>query len=156
MSYKPLCLKKNWIFLIVLLEIIRGKIVGYEISFDKNHETIQKNIDSSQKTKQYYSDGYNGYFSLNYHGGKYKSLNNKSQTYNIGVKGVYSDFRKYIPFLQQKSKCFYGSLETFKAVFKVFTYIYHKFSEIKRKLYKLNKFYIKNTQYELQFISNKK
>ena len=47
-------------------------------------ETIQKIIDSSPKTKQYYSDGYNGYFNLNYHGGKYKSLNNKSQTYNIG------------------------------------------------------------------------
>ena len=43
--------------------------------------------DSSPKAKQYYSNDYNCYFSLNYHGGIYKSLNNKSQTYNIGVKG---------------------------------------------------------------------
>ena len=76
------------------------KIIGFDISYDKNPETIQKIIDSSSKAKQYYSDGYNGYFSLNYHGGKYKFLNNKSQTHNIGVKGVNSDLRKYIPFLQ--------------------------------------------------------
>ena len=63
-------------------------------------ETIQKIIDSSSKAEQYYSDGFIGYLKLNYHCGKYKSLNNKSQTHNIGVKGVNSDFRKYIPFLQ--------------------------------------------------------
>ena len=57
-------------------------------------ETIQKIIDSSPKAKQYYSDELKGYFSLNYHGGKYKSLNNKSQTYDIDVKGVNSDFKK--------------------------------------------------------------
>ena len=115
------------------MERITREIVGYDISFNKNPETIQKIIDSSPKAKQYYSDGYPGYFKLNYHGGKYESLNNKSQTHNIGVKGVNSDFRKYIPFLQRKSKCFPRSLETFKAVFKVFCYIYNKFSSFKRK-----------------------
>ena len=65
------------------------------------------------KAKQYYSDVYNNYFSLNYHREKYKSLNNKSQTYNICVKGVNSDFRKYIPFLQRKSKCFFRYLEMY-------------------------------------------
>ena len=115
------------------MERTKRKIIGFDISYDKNPETIQKIIDSSPKAKQYYSDGYNGYFSLNYHGGKYKSLNNKSQTHNIGVKCVNSDLIKYIPFLQWKSKCFPRSLETFIAVFKVFCYSYNKFSEIKRK-----------------------
>ena len=59
------------------------KIDGYDISYDKNPETIQKIVDSSQKAKQYYSDGYNGYFNLDYHENKYKSLNNKSQTHNV-------------------------------------------------------------------------
>ena len=54
--------KKNRLFLIVLLERITRKIVGFYISYDKKHETIQKIIDSSQKAKQYYSDKYNGYF----------------------------------------------------------------------------------------------
>ena len=113
MSYILLSLKKNRVFLIILLERMTRKIIGFDISYDKNPETIQKIIDSSPKAKQYYSDGFNGYFSLNYHVGKYKSLNNKSQTYNIGVKGVNSDLRKYISFLQRKSKCFPRSLETF-------------------------------------------
>ena len=43
--------KKNLVFLIVLLERMTRKIVGYDISFDKNHETIQKIIDSSLKVK---------------------------------------------------------------------------------------------------------
>ena len=59
------------------MERITRKIVGYAISFDKNHETIQKIIDSLQKAKQYYSYGYQWYFKLNYHGGKYKFLNIK-------------------------------------------------------------------------------
>lgn len=92
---------------------ITRKIVGYDILFDKNHETIQKIINSSPKSKTILFDDYNDYFNINYHGGKYKSLNSKSQTYNIGVKGVNSDFRKYIPFLQQKSKCFARSLEMY-------------------------------------------
>ena len=54
--------KKNRVFVIILLERISRKIVGYDISFDKNPEIIQKIIDSSPKVKQYYSDGYNGYF----------------------------------------------------------------------------------------------
>ena len=142
MNYIHLSLKKNRVFLIILLDRYRRKIVGFDISFDKNPETIQKIIDFSPKAKQYYSDGYNGYFPLNYHGGKYKSLNNKSQTYNI--ESVNSDFRKYIPFLQRKSKCFSRSLETFKAVFKVFRYIYNKFSSIKRKFSNLKNIYLIN------------
>jgi hypothetical protein len=92
MNYIHSYLKKKRLFLIILLERITREIVGYAISFDRNPETIQKIIDSSPKAKQYYSDGYPGYFKLNYHGGKYKYLNNKSQTHNIGVKGVNSDF----------------------------------------------------------------
>ena len=120
----------------------RRKIIRFDISFDKNPETIQKRFFT--KGIQYYSDGYNGYFSLNYHGGKYKYLNNKSQTHNIGVKGVNSDFRKYIQFLQRKSKCFLRSLETFKAVFKVFCYIYNKFPSFKRKFSNLKNIYLIN------------
>jgi len=98
--------KKNRVCLIVLLERITRKLVRFNISFDKDHETIQKIIDSSPKAKQYYFDGYIGYLKLNYHGGKYKSLNNKSQTHNIGVKCVNSDFRKYIPFFSKNLNVF--------------------------------------------------
>ena len=109
-----------------MLDRYRRKIVGYDISYDKNPETIQKIIDTSPKANQYYSDGYTGYFNLNYHGGSYKSFNNKSQTHNI--ESVNSDFRKYIPCLQRKSKCFSRSLELLKVIFTVFVHVYNKFS----------------------------
>ena len=72
-----------------MLDRYRRKIVGYDISYDKNPETIQKIIDTSPKANQYYSDGYTGYFNLNYHGGSYKSFNNKSQTHNKVIFTVF-------------------------------------------------------------------
>ena len=129
MNYIHLSLKKNRVFLIILLDRYRRKIVGFDISFDKNPETIQKIIDSSPKAKQYYSDGYNGYFNLNYHCGKYKSLNNKSQTHNI--ESVNSDFRKYIPFLQRKSKCFSRSLEHLRQFLMFFVTFIINFHQLK-------------------------
>ena len=46
-------------------------------SYDKNHESIQKVIDSSPKAEQYYSDGNTYYFNFNYHQIKYKFLKDK-------------------------------------------------------------------------------
>ena len=142
MNFILLYLKKKRLFLIVLLDRYRRKIVGYDISYDKNPETIQKIIDTSPKANQYYSDGYTGYFNLNYHGGSYKSFNNKSQTHNI--ESVNSDFRKYIPCLQRKSKYFSRSLELLKVIFTVFVHVYNKFSSIKRKFSNNNKVYLIN------------
>ena len=79
--------------LITLLGRYSRKIVWYDISYDKNPETIQKIIDSSPKAKQYYFDIYNLYFNLDYHKNKYKSLNNKSQTHKYRKLNL--DFRKY-------------------------------------------------------------
>ena len=54
------------------------------------------------------------------------SLKNKSQTYT--VEGVNSDLRHYIPPLHRKSKCFFRSIETAKAVFKIFIFAFNKFA----------------------------
>ena len=47
------------------------------------------------------------------------------------VEGVNSDIRKYIAALQRRSKCFFRSLKTFKAVLRVFVYAYDKFGQFK-------------------------
>ena len=49
LSYILLSLKKNRIFLIVLLERTKRKIIGFDISYDKNPETIQKIMILHQK-----------------------------------------------------------------------------------------------------------
>ena len=65
------------------------------------------------------------YSEIIYHG-KYTSLKNKSQTYT--VEGVNSDLRHYIPALRRKSKCFFRSVETMKAVFKLFVHAFNQFA----------------------------
>ena len=53
-------------------------------------------------------------------------LKNKSQTYT--VEGLNSDLRHYIPPLRRKFKCFFRSIETSKAVFKIFVHAFNKFA----------------------------
>ena len=49
MSYILLSLKKNRVFLIILIERMTRKIIGFDISYDKNPETIQKIMILHQK-----------------------------------------------------------------------------------------------------------
>ena len=58
--------------------------------------------------------------------GHHTSLKNKSQTYT--VEGVNSDLRHYIPALRRKSKCFFRSVDTMKAVFKLFVHSFNQFA----------------------------
>ena len=82
-------------------------------------------IDSSPKADHYYSDAYSAYSEICYEG-NHTSLKNKSQTYT--VEGVNSDLRHYIPALHRRSRCFFGSLDTMKAVFKIFVFAFNKFA----------------------------
>ena len=111
--------------MITLVSREKRQIVGYDIAFDKSRERIQKLIDSSPKADHYYSDAYSAYSEICYEG-KHTSLKNKSQTYT--VEGVNSDLRHYIPPLRRKSKCFFRSIETAKAVFKIFVLAFNKFA----------------------------
>ncbi len=54
------------------------------------------------------------------------SLKNKSQTYILEV--INSDLSYYIAHLYRKSKCFFRLIDTAKAVFKIFIYVFNKFA----------------------------
>ena len=103
----------------------KRQIVGYDIAFDKSKERIQRLVDNSPKALQYYSDAYPAYSEICYEG-SHISLKNKTQTYT--VEGVNSDFRHYIPALHRRSKCFFRSIETIKAVFKIFIFAFNSFA----------------------------
>jgi len=103
----------------------KRQIVGYDIAFDKSRERIQHLVDNSPKARYYYSDAYSAYEEICYHG-THTSLKNKSQTYT--VEGVNSDLRHYIPPLRRKSKCFFRSIHTAKAVFKIFVHAFNNFA----------------------------
>ena len=99
--------------------------MGYDIAFDRSRERIQKLVDNSVKASKYYSDSYPAYAEICYEG-MHTSLKNKSQTYT--VEGVNSDLRYYIPALHRRSKCFFRSIETINAVFKIFVNAFNKFA----------------------------
>ena len=105
------------------------QIVGYDIAFDRNKDRIQKLVDNSPKASQYYSDAYFAYSQICYEG-RHTSLKNKSQTYT--VEGVNSDLRHYIPALRRRSKCFFRSIETMKAVIKIFLHAFNAFASYKK------------------------
>ena len=116
------------------------KILGFDVAEDKSTERIQKIVDNSAKAKEYHSDGYISYREVIYWGKHYHHFD-KSQTYT--VEGVNSDLRKYIPFLQRKSKCFLRSLETAKIVLNIFIQAYNQFCQAKLDFPKLkNAFYV--------------
>ena len=106
--------RKNKIYVMILVIGDKRQIVGYDIEFDRSKEKIQTLVDNSPKASKYYSDAYPVYSEICYKG-YHTSLKNKSQTYT--VEGVNSDLRHYIPGLRLKSKCFFRSIETMKAVF---------------------------------------
>ena len=120
--------EKNRIYVITLVSRDKRQIVGYDIAFDKSRNRIQNLVDSSPKADRYYSDAYPAYSEILY-AGLHTSLKNKSQTYT--VEGVNSDLRHYIPPLRRKSKCFFRSIDTMKAVFKIFVNAFNNFASCK-------------------------
>ena len=106
----------------------KRQIVGYDIAFDKSRKRIQNLVDSYLKATKYYSDSYPAYSEILYDG-LHTSLKNKSQTYT--VEGVNSDLWHYIPALKRKSKYFFRSINTMKAVFKIFVYAFNNFASAK-------------------------
>ena len=106
----------------------KRQIVGYDIAFDKSRKRIQNLVDSSSKANKYYSVSYPAYSEILYDD-LHSYLIYKSQTYT--VEGVNSDLRHYIPALKRKSKCFFRSINTMKAVFKIFVYAFNNFASAK-------------------------
>ncbi len=121
--------RKNRFYAITLVSRDTREIVGFDITFDKSRERFQRVVDNSVKARQYYYVAYSAYAEVHYEG-THTSLKNKSQTYT--VEGLNSDLRHYIPSLRRKSKCFFRSLETAKAVLKIFVNSFNLFAHAKK------------------------
>ena len=102
--------------------------MNFDIACDKETERIQDLVDNAPKADYYHSDGYVSYQEVSYYG-KFQHHYDKSETYT--VESVNSDLRKYIPFLQRKSKCFLRSIKTAKTILTIFMIAYNKFGDKK-------------------------
>jgi IS1 family transposase len=101
------------------------QIVGLDVAFDKSPERIQRIVDNAPDAALYCSDGWTGYKNIVYPGEYIQNTVDKSDTFT--VEGVNADLRHYIPGLARRSRCFYRSLGTLKAVLQLFTHAYNQF-----------------------------
>jgi len=107
------------------------QIVGFAVENSKSSDTIQRIVDSVPPAKYYYTDGYYGYANVDFCGLHKQNFANKDDTHII--ESTNSDLRHYISGLHRRSRIFYRTLETFRAVLSVFIDAYNKFGEYKMK-----------------------
>ena len=119
------------VYLLTIVSRIPRQIVGFDVSFDKSPERIQKIVDAAPPAENYCTDGFLGYVDVVYPGRHVRNVHDKSNTYT--VEGVNADLRHYIPVLSRKSRCFARKLETLHAVVRVYVDAYNQFGRAKHK-----------------------
>jgi len=106
------------------------QIVGFMVDKSVCEANIQQIVYSTQRAKNYYTDGWRAYKNVDYYPGRLKqNFKNKNDTHLI--ESTNSDLRHYIPGLRRRSKIFYRTKKTFAAVLSVFINAYNKFGEWK-------------------------
>jgi len=107
------------------------QIVSFGVEQSKSAETIQSIVDKAPYAYQFNTDGYFAYMDVVFPGHHKRNYHDKKDTFN--VESVNADIRHYIPGLRRRSRCFYRSLETLRAIFSIFVNAYNKFGEAKLK-----------------------
>jgi len=105
------------------------QIVAFEVDNSVNAARIQKMVDNTLQADQYCTDGGNSYLGVDFVGRHKRNVRDKSDTHNI--EGSNADLRHYIAGLRRKSRCFFRSMETLKAVLALFIDAYNKFGAAK-------------------------
>ncbi len=106
------------------------QIVAFEVGNAVQAKCIQAMVDRSPHAENYYTDGGTSYLDVLFWGRHRRNIHNKSDTHII--EGTNADIRHYIAGLRRKSRCFFRSLETMKAVLSLFINAYNQFGEAKR------------------------
>ena len=113
------------------------QILSFHVDNSVRTEFIQRMVDGLPDAKKYYVDGCHAYREVYYPGRLCQNFINKNDTYT--VESINSDLRHYIPGLRRRSKIFYRTLETLRAVIAVFADAYNKFGDYKlsrKRIYK--------------------
>jgi len=116
-------------YIMTMLSRQPRQIVAYAVDNSVKAELIQKMVDSTAQAKRYYTDGGNSYLGVDFMGRHIRNMSNKSDTHNI--EGSNADLRHYIAGLRRRSRCFFRSMETLRAVLYVFVHAYNRFGDAK-------------------------
>jgi len=105
------------------------QIVAFEVDNSLKASIIQTMVDNKPSFNRNYTDGAKTYLDVDFCGHHCRNTTDKSDTHNI--EGSNADIRHYIAGLSRKSRCFFRSYETLKAVLWLFINAYNKFGEWK-------------------------
>jgi IS1 family transposase len=119
------------LYIMTMISRVPRQIVGFSADSSRTVKVIQEIVLSTKKAKRYNTDGYSVYAEI-YYGAEHKqNFQDKSDTHI--VESINADLRHYIPGLRRRSRCFYRSIETVRAVLGVFINAYNKYGEEKLK-----------------------
>lgn len=118
------------IYIMTMLSREPRQIVAFDVDNTVSSVRIQGMVDSSPEAEAYYTDGGQSYLGVDFIGRHQRNIRDKSDTHNI--EGSNADLRHYIAGLQRRSRCFFRSEVTLKAVLSIFVHVYNKFGEAKR------------------------
>lgn len=105
------------------------QIVAYAVDNAVKAEKIQEMVDGTVQAERYYTDGGIAYLGVDFVGRHMRNVTDKSDTHTI--EGSNADLRDYIAGLRRRSRCFFRSIETLRAVLYVFVHAYNKFGDAK-------------------------
>jgi insertion element IS1 protein InsB len=86
-------------------------------------------VDQAPKANRYYSDAFDAYDRLWYHGGGYEVSQGKAETYSVEAGNA--ELRHYLARLARRSRCFSRCPKALEAALKLFIYAFNR-----RQLYK--------------------
>ena len=88
-------------------------------------------VDQREPAARYYTDGWFDYINVVYLGQYAGNARDRSDTFTL--EGVNADMRRDVSLLARRSRCFARTLETLKAVIKVFVSAYNRFGQAKHR-----------------------
>jgi len=107
------------------------QIISFDVQFDRQSYRLQGLVDNAPYAENYATDGNLSYLDVIFPGKHIRNVRNKKDTHII--ESINADLRHYIAGLARRSRCFFRSLDTLRAVLEVFIDAYNKFGEAKLK-----------------------
>ena len=116
-------------YIMTMLSREPRQIIAYAVDNSVNAALIQEMVESTVCAEKYYTDGGSAYLGVDFIGLHVRNMKDKSDTHNI--EGSNADLRHYIAGLRRRSRCFFRSIETLRAVLHVFVHTYNRFGDAK-------------------------
>ena len=118
-------------YIMTMISRIPRQIVAFDVDKSVKAKSIQRMVDGVPLAKNYFTDGGSIYLDVDFCSRHRRNIHNKKDTHII--EGTNADLRHYISGLARRSRTFYRSRETLKAVLWTFINAYNKYNHAKLK-----------------------